>query len=100
MYPILVIFEFCLEFVFPTLFFFAPGKGAKYGRFWADCFFSGRPAAWFNSVLQNKGMVLAIKNGEEIEKKHRKRDRTPVRARTNIADQTCGTEEVWFSSVQ
>ena len=34
------------------------------------------------------------KNGEETKKNHRKPDRTPVRARTNITDQTYGAEEV------
>ena len=39
--------------------------------------------------------VSSPKNGEQIETKHRKSDRTPVRARTNITDQTYRTEEVY-----
>ena len=56
--------------------FFVPRKEAKYGHIRADCFFSGRPGAWFNSVQQNKyvpGMVLVKK---KMAKKSKKTSKT------------------------
>ena len=55
-------------FFFFSRHFFAPGKGAKYGHFWADWFLCGRSAAWFNIVLQYIYVFLIQKTATKSKK--------------------------------
>ena len=84
--------KFLFFFFFPS--FFTPPKRAKYGHFWADCFFFGR------SCMQGGACKNKNKNGVQL-KKHRRfqkncrlRHWTPLTVRAILRTFTYGTEEV------
>ena len=74
-----------------------PGKGAKYGLFWGDCFFCSRWPMQGNELRKKKKFQL--KKCQRFRKNHRRGHRTRVKARINITPQTYGTEEVYTATV-
>ena len=71
-----------------------PGKGAKYGLFWGDCFFCSRWPMPGNELRKKRKKKFHLKKRQRFRKNHRRGHRTRARARINITPQTYGTDEV------
>ena len=68
-----------------------PGKGAKYGLLWGDCFFCSRWPMQGNELRKKK---FQLKKRQKFRKNHRRGQSDTGKGSYKITPQTYGTEEV------